>query len=109
MNEKRLAQLQDMLRSEPNDPFLIYAMAQEYMGVADFSTAIDWFNRLHTDHKDYLATYYHYGLALLQTGDEEKAIQIWKEGEALANKSGDRKTAAEIRELLSDFDDDEDW
>lgn len=109
MNEKRLAQLQDMLRSDPNDPFLLYAMAQEYVADADFSTAVDWFGRLHRDHAGYLATYYHYGLALLQLGEEEKAIEIWKEGEALALKTGDRKTAAEIRELLSDFDDDDDW
>jgi tetratricopeptide (TPR) repeat protein len=109
MNEKRLAQLQEMLRSEPNDTFLIYAMAQEYMAATDFTTALTWFSRLHTGQPDYLPTYYHYGLALLQCAEEEKALQVWREGEALALKTGDRKTAAEIHELLSDFDDEEDW
>jgi tetratricopeptide (TPR) repeat protein len=111
MNETRLAQLKALLQSEPGDPFLVYGVAQEYVSGGDHAAARPWFEQLVKEHPDYVPTYYHYGLSLYHLEELETAIEVWKKGVEVASASGDRKTVAEIKELLEDLgdEDDEDW
>ena len=58
MNQKRLEQLREMLAEEPNDPFLIYALATEYLNT-DKAKARLYFEILLSKYPDYAGTYYH--------------------------------------------------
>ena len=111
MNEIRLAQLKALLEVEPDDPFLVYGVAQEYVAAGDHAGAKPWFERLANEHPNYVPTYYHYGLSLYHLQEVEAAIEIWKKGVDVAQAAGDRKTVAEIKELLEDLgdEDDEEW
>lgn len=105
MNDKRLAQLSTMLESDPEDTFLQYAIALEYLNGQQFDEAIARFAGLQQQDPGYLATYYQYAMALIQKGEVSSAIEVLEMGIPVAEQSGDRKTANELRMLLEDLDD----
>lgn len=106
MENKRLAQLTEFLKAEPNDPFLKYAIATEYVSMGDFPTAKNHFDLLVKDHPDYVATYYQLAQACLHLGEEEEAITALKIGIPIAQKANNRKAVNEMREVLEDLEDD---
>ena len=106
MENKRLAQLKEFLKAEPNDPFLKYAIATEFVSMGDFETARDHFEALKNEHPDYIGTYYHFAQTLLNLGDEAGAIEVLKEGIPIAQAAGNRKAVNEMREVLEDPEDD---
>ncbi|MEM6271578.1 MAG: tetratricopeptide repeat protein [Bacteroidota bacterium] len=108
MNESRLAQLKALLDAEPNDPFLIYGIAQEYIAGGIFPEAKSWFEKLVAEHPDYVPAYYHFGLCLYRLEEDERAFSVWRKGVEVAQAAGNRKTALEIKELLADLADEED-
>lgn len=108
MMDNRLTQLKEMLKAEPNDAFLLYAIAQEHISKGNLEAAEGYFETLQKENPDYVATSYHYGLCLYQLGKTDAAIQTWKKGKEIALKAGDRKTASEIQELLQDLGDEDD-
>lgn len=106
MDNTRLKQLKEFLAAEPDDPFLKYALAQEYLGTGEREKAAEMFLRLMEEHPAYVPTYYHYGKMVLEEGNEEDAGNIWRRGIEKAREAGDRHAENELREILSDL---EDW
>jgi tetratricopeptide (TPR) repeat protein len=104
MNDQRIAQLKLLQASDPSDPFLPYAIAQEYMAGANWEAAITQFEALTNNFPEYLPAYYHFGLALLQANNVEKSITILRQGMALAKTQRDGKTANEIEALLEELE-----
>ena len=104
MNQERLAKLQEYLQNDPKDPFLVYAIAQEYDRGGEDGQADAWYRRLIQEHQDYIATYYHYGKLLERTGKTAEAIQMYEIGIEVAVKAGDRHAAGELREALESHD-----
>lgn len=109
MKPDRLSQLQQFLEQDPNDPFVKYGIAMEYTGSGKFEEALKWFDRIKTDHPDYLPLYYQYGMTLIQTGDEEEAEEVLRAGIELAKQKEDRKTQNELAELLDDIIDEDEY
>lgn len=105
MNEKRLALLSQMLEADPADPFLRYGIALEYLNAGDYKGAVGHFETLVAAHPDYVPTYYQYGVALVQAGDVEAAVEVLEKGVVVANEAGERKTANELAMLLEDLED----
>jgi tetratricopeptide (TPR) repeat protein len=104
MNTERLAKLQEYLQNDPSDPFLVYAIAQEYDRGGEEKDAENWYNRLLEEHPGYVATYYHFGKLLERTGKTAEAIQMYETGIEVAMKAGDRHAAGELREALQAHD-----
>ena len=103
MQNKRLAQLQEFLLTTPDDPFLKYAIATEFVSAEEFAQALLWFKRTHSEHPDYLPTYYQYGKLLYETGNEELSKNILEEGIELAKVADNRKTWSELKEMYEDL------
>ena len=61
MQTGRLEKLLDFIQSEPNDPFLKYALATEYLRLNDSQKALSYYEDLLNNHQDYVGTYYHLG------------------------------------------------
>jgi tetratricopeptide (TPR) repeat protein len=104
MNPQRIAQLQALMVIDKTDPFLPYAVAQEYMSGEEWAEAAGIFAQVNIDFPEYLPAYYHYGLALVQLGNVNSAIQVLQAGMQLARQQKDFKTAAEIEALLEDLE-----
>ena len=46
MQSSRVQKLLDFLQNEPNDPFLKYALATEYLNMNDLSRALEYYEAL---------------------------------------------------------------
>lgn len=104
--ENRLDKLLAMLKDQPNDPFLSYAVALEYATQGYKDEAISYLEALRSEQPEYLATYYQLGKQYEMKGAEEKAIAIYREGSHLAQQQGDQKTDEELRDAIEDL---EEW
>ena len=96
----RLEQLLTFLKEEPNDPFLLYAVATEYKKEGNIDETTSYYNRLLTEHPGYLATYYHAAHFFTDLEEFDRAKTIYEKGIELA-KSQEEKMA--LRELQNAY------
>jgi hypothetical protein len=102
MNE-RARLLEDLIREDPKDPFLHYALAME-TAKSDPAKATQLFDWLLAQHPNYLPAYYQAVLLHIELKAEQKAIAVAKEGINLAKKLGEQKTLSELRALLDQLE-----
>ena len=107
MTASRIDMINEMLRTNPNDPFLHYAAALEYKKIGDLPKATEIMESLVTDHPDYLATYYQLGKLLESQSRTDEAIPIYKKGREVAKKADDLKTLSELSEALMILDEED--
>ncbi|MBO6518303.1 MAG: tetratricopeptide repeat protein [Bacteroidia bacterium] len=105
----RIKQLESFLESEPNDSFLNYALAIEYVGLENWDKAKNILNELVERDPDYTATYYHLGKLFQREGNIEKAEQVYEEGIRRTREKREQHKLAELQNALTNmlFDDDE--
>ncbi|ACU04263.1 MULTISPECIES: heme biosynthesis protein HemY [Pedobacter] len=97
MQSTRIAKLLEFLQSDPNDPFVLYALATEYNTSNDTEKALEYYLRLTTDHPDYVGTYYHLGKLYEQLQQTEKAIEIYQKGMLAARNKRDMHAFSELQ------------
>ncbi|MEY3679244.1 MAG: hypothetical protein RI924_1385 [Bacteroidota bacterium] len=97
MSSIRLEKLLDFLRNEPNDPFLKYALATEYLMLNDHIKALIYFEDLVQNHPDYVGTYYHLGKLYETLQRKEDAILTYQSGMEFAKKANDRHAFSELQ------------
>jgi predicted Zn-dependent protease len=102
MSNTRLQKLVEMLEKHPNDSFLNYALAMEYLGMNDAKMAESTFRRvLELDEENIAAKYQ---LAqLIQEEHTAEAILLLESGMKAAKQKGDMKTANEFRSLIDEI------
>jgi tetratricopeptide (TPR) repeat protein len=100
-----IEQLQQFVNEDPGDPFNLYALALEYQKT-DEQKALDIFNRLRSEHVEYVPTYYHLGKLYQELSEVEKALQVFEQGIEAARMQNDLKALRELQtakqELLFD-------
>ena len=108
MSINRLERLQEFLDNEPNDPFLKYALATEYLRLNNQEKALWFFLDLVIKHVDYVGTYYHLGKLYEQMGQPKEALIIYEKGIAVAKKIKDQHALNELlgvyNSLLDELD-----
>jgi tetratricopeptide (TPR) repeat protein len=101
----RLQQLIEMLKDEPNDSFLNYALALEFAKNNDVPKAIELTEALLERDENYLGAYYQLGKYYEQTGAIEKATDTYTKGIAIAKTQNNRKAQGELNEALMMLED----
>lgn len=91
-----------MLEQQPNDLFLQYALAMEYLGLQEFTKAQELFANIIKSDEHYVAAYYQLGL-LLKDSNEPEAVRLFEKGLSEAQQKGDRKTVNEFRTALDEL------
>lgn len=102
MNQKRLEQLLNYLNNEPEDPFVLYAIANEYLESSP-EKARQYFETLLKKYPEYLPTYYLAAQLYADFAEEERAEETYKKGIALATKNNELKTLAELKNAYQNF------
>ncbi|MBS1635446.1 MAG: tetratricopeptide repeat protein [Bacteroidetes bacterium] len=92
--------LLEMLGKEPNDLFLNYALAMEYMASEEFGTAETQLLKVLSIDATHLPCFYQLGKIYEQLGTPEKALGYYKQGLALAQKQGNKKAQGELNEAI---------
>lgn len=102
MHAERISQLKKFLEEDPNDPFLLYALATEYVK-DDPPTALTYFEQLLVDHPDYVPTYYHAAALYSELNLQEKAEETFKTGILKAEQAGDTHALRELKTAYTNW------
>ncbi|MBB2144966.1 tetratricopeptide repeat protein [Pedobacter sp. LMG 31464] len=97
MQNTRLAKLLEFLNNEPNDPFILYALATEYNSLNDTENAFAYYLKLVDEHPTYIGTYYHLGKLYEKHTQKDKAIEIYQKGIAAARAKRDMHALSELQ------------
>lgn len=110
MNADRLEQLYKFLQEDPDDPFLLYAIATEYRHT-DQQKAMEFYNKLLAEHENYVGTYYHAAQLHEELGRQEEAERIYKKGMQISRQEGNLHAFSELQQAYNkmmglDYEDD---
>jgi len=95
----RLDQLRELLREDPSDRFLRYAIALELKRAGEMAAAANDLEALiHSDPK-YIACYYQLALILAEMGRIDDAVHTCEAGSLQCLTTGDTKARAELLAL----------
>jgi len=97
MQNTRLAKLLEFLESDPNDSFILYALATEYNSLNDIENAFKYYLVLINQHPDYVGTYYHLGKLYEKENQKDKAIEIYQKGMQTARTKRDTHALSELQ------------
>ena len=111
MHHNRLQKLLDFIEKDPNDPFLKYALATEYLNAKEIDKALFYYEDLIHNHSDYIGTYYHLGKLYETLERKEDAIKTYKTGMEAAKNAKDMHAFSELRVMCNsllglDYEDD---
>jgi tetratricopeptide (TPR) repeat protein len=96
MTKTRLERLKGLLKENPEDSFLIFAIAKEYEKQGDEAQALEHYLKLRKQDPDYVGTYYHLGKAYERRGDPERASEVYEAGMEAARRAGDQHALSEL-------------
>jgi tetratricopeptide (TPR) repeat protein len=98
-----LEQLQKLLMAEPNDPFVLYALAQEHAKLGHVGEAIGFFDRCLAVDSGYCYAYFHKARVQHGAGDVVGAIATVEAGLQAAQKVRDSQALGELSGLLDEW------
>jgi tetratricopeptide (TPR) repeat protein len=99
-----------MLADEPNEPFLLFAIAKEFEGANDLAQARTHYEKLRQTNPNYVGTYYHLGKLYEKLELIEQAIETYATGMNIAKAERDNHALAELAGAkLNLVDDDDDF
>jgi len=102
MNTDRIKLLSQFYEEDPSDPFNIYALALEYLS-HDPEKAAPWFDKVLTEHPNYLPAYYQAAKCHDIRHRRDDAIKILEQGIALATTLNEIKTRGELSSYLEEL------
>lgn len=105
MDEERLKKLLEWEAEKPDDAFLKFGIAQEYVSAGRDVEAMKYYTVLVKKFPDYLATYYQLGKLFERMDKAEAAKEVYMAGKEVAQAAGDAKTLRELDEAISQLED----
>jgi predicted Zn-dependent protease len=100
----RIAELMQLQKEDPSDPFFIYALAIEYEKDNNIEKCFSHLETLVKDYPNYSGTYLKYAQLLIENNNEELAKMILEQGINLAQKLNKSKMKGELLQLLEDIE-----
>lgn len=100
----RLAALLNLQKKDPNDSFLQYGIALEYMSVKNYKEAEKYFKILLSRDPKYVPAYMQYALLKANQNEIEDAKDLYKQGIKIAKESGEIHAAKEMEEFLDELE-----
>jgi len=93
---KRIDTLKSFLIEDPEDSFVIFALAKEYEKHGILKSALDTYLDLKTKDPDYIGLYYHLGKLYEELAEKDEAMKTYEEGVILAKKLADFHSLSEL-------------
>jgi tetratricopeptide (TPR) repeat protein len=113
MQADRLQKLLEFLKDEPNDEFLQYALATEYLRLNQTDQALRYYEKLVVEHPNYTGTYYHLGKLYETLNRKDDALKIYQQGMQITRQKRDNHAYSELQSAYNQasglFDDDDDY
>lgn len=96
----RYEQIIQMLEQEPNDVFLNYALAMEFISANDYSAAKQQLEKTLQLNATYLPCFYQLGQVAEKLSSFDVAIAYYKQGIEVAKAQHNTKAMGELNEAL---------
>lgn len=112
MQSSRLEKLLEFLQNEPEDEFLQYALATEYLRLNQTEKALLYFETLVIKHPAYVGTYYHLGKLYETLNRKQDAVSTYEKGMAVAREKRDNHAFSELQSVYrqaTGWDEDDDY
>jgi tetratricopeptide (TPR) repeat protein len=112
MEISRLDKLLEFIKNEPNDEFLKYALATEYLRLNQTDKALEFYEDLVTNHPNYTGTYYHLGKLYEALNRTEDAVVIYETGMKITKEKRDNHAFSELQAVYREaigYDEDDDY
>lgn len=112
MEMNRLAKLLEFIQNEPNDEFLKYALATEYLRLNETDKALSYYEDLVNNHPNYTGTYYHLGKLYEALNRKPDAINIYEKGMQITKEKRDNHAFSELQTVYREaigYDEDDDY
>lgn len=97
MELSRLDKLLEFIKNEPEDEFLKYALATEYLRLNQADKALSYYEDLITNHPNYVGTYYHLGKLYEALNRKQDAINTYETGMKTAKLKRDNHAFSELQ------------
>jgi Tfp pilus assembly protein PilF len=98
--KSRRQQLEEMLAETPDDSFLRYGLAMDYLSAGEDEAALTRFRELLEKDPEYVPAYLQAGQLLARLGRESEARTVYQSGIAVARRTGEIHAASEMEGLL---------
>jgi len=112
MEMNRLEKLLEFIQNEPNDEFLKYALATEYLRLNNTEQALSYYEDLVNNHPNYTGTYYHLGKLYEALNRKQDAINIYEKGMQITKEKRDNHAFSELQAVYREaigYDEDDDY
>jgi tetratricopeptide (TPR) repeat protein len=93
-------QLQELIKSDPDDLFLHYALAKACVAEGDFESGLAQFRSVIERDPNYVPAYFQMAQALAERGRLEEARDAVSRGIGVAHQVGDRHAESEMTGFL---------
>jgi len=101
VTSERMQSLQKMLQKEPDDLFLLYAIALEHKKASEFADAIQYLQRVLKKDPLYCVAFQQMAQVHEMAGDVAAAKQAYQDGIAAASRKGDLHAREEMEAALA--------
>jgi tetratricopeptide (TPR) repeat protein len=112
MEISRLDKLLEFIKNEPEDEFLKYALATEYLRLNEVEKSLFYYEDLVNNHPNYTGTYYHLGKLYEALNRKPEAIAIYEKGMQITREKRDNHAFSELQAVYREatgYDDDDDY
>jgi tetratricopeptide (TPR) repeat protein len=99
----RIERINEMLKQNPNDSFLLFALGLEKIKTGSEDEALKLFEKIVDTNPDYSGVYYHLGKLLERKNESEKAIKAYENGMKICKKLNQQHNFNELRNALDMF------
>lgn len=99
----RLTALLNFVAQTPSDPFLHFGIAMEYLSLNNEIKALEKMEFIFQNFPNYLPNYYQLAHLYENIQENDKAIDVYEKGIALALTQNEAKTAGELRSALEEL------
>ncbi|MEE9438040.1 MAG: hypothetical protein V3V14_03500 [Saprospiraceae bacterium] len=104
MNTNRIETLKQFLAEDPEDSFIMFALAKEYEKIGTLKAALETYLDLKSMDVNYVGLYYHLGALQIELGDKESALTTYTEGIEIAKKQADFHALSELHTVKTNLE-----
>ncbi len=97
MTQTRLDRLKELLKEDPDNSFILFAIAKEYEGMGEKVKAITKYLALIEKDGQYVGTYYHLAQLYEDTEDQDAALLTYQKGMTIAQEVKDQHAYSELQ------------
>lgn len=97
----RISRLASAVKADPDDSFSKFALALELLKTGEQDKARQLFENIRSRDPEYVGVYYHLAKLYVETGENKKALETYKEGIRVASDLNDHHSKSELEEALA--------